>query len=235
MTDERRYGEDEVSEIFALAASEASSSLPTIREPEGLTLAELQAVGSEVGLAPERVAQAAASLDRSVAAVPSREWFGAPVSVGRVVQLPREATDREWQFLLADLRETFAAKGEVSEHAGVREWSNGNLHAVLEETEAGHRLRLGTRKGNASEIVGLGFVGLAMAVFFTIVMFASGKTGGALFIPALFAAAGGTALTATRLSLPKWAAEREAQMEHIASRAQNLLSKPAKEDDEPGD
>ena len=50
MTEERRYGEDEVSEIFEVAAaarpSGGSAHPPSVR---GLTLAELQEIGRENG------------------------------------------------------------------------------------------------------------------------------------------------------------------------------------------
>ncbi len=225
---DRRYREDEVSEIFALAASESGSTVTAPSEAQGLTLAELQAVGSEVGLAPDRVARAAATLDARSEALPRRTSLGSPVAVGRVVALPRAATEREWQFLVAELRETFGAKGKVVSQSGVREWSNGNLHAVLEETNTGHQLRLGTRKGNAIEVTGMGAVGLGMALFLTIAMIVAGKPE-ALFIPVFFALMGGGALAWNAMRLPRWADEREGQMEHIAVRARALLEASAAE------
>ncbi len=64
MPDERRYQEDEVAEIFE-AASVPAISRTGAPSQEGLTLTELQAIGREVGIAPERIAEAAASLVRS--------------------------------------------------------------------------------------------------------------------------------------------------------------------------
>lgn len=226
MTTERRYADDEVREIFARAADSPGTGLPAVTEPEGLTLEELQAVGLEVGLPPERVAEAAAGLDARAMPVPRRTLLGSPVSVGRIVDLPRRATDREWRFLVAELRETFGAKGHVTTHGDVREWSNGNLHAVLEETEKGHRLRLGTFKGNAMEVMGLGGVGIVMALIMGIAMIAKAKTGIELLLPAFFATMGVGAAAANFLRLPRWADEREAQMEHIAARARALLESP---------
>jgi len=223
VTEERKYQEDEVSEIFALAARAGDASLPALPDQEGLTLGELQEVGREVGLAPERVARAAATLDARAGILPRRTLLGAPVSAGRVVELSRAATDREWRFLVAELRETFGAKGHVVSHGNIREWTNGNLHAVLEETEAGHRLRLGTRKGNAMEVVTLGAVGLFMALIMAVAMFSKGKIGLELLLPALFAFMGGGAVGWNFLRLPRWADERERQMEHIAERARALL------------
>jgi hypothetical protein len=233
MSEERRYGEDEVHEIFALAAESHGTAVSARPEPEGMTLAELQAVGLEVGLPPERVARAAASLDTRPEPLARRTLLGSPVSVGRIVDLPRGATDREWQFLVAELRETFGAKGDVTAHGDVREWSNGNLHAVLEETEAGHRLRLGTYKGNASEVLALGGVGILIALIMAVAMVAKAKTGIELILPAFFAAWGGGAIAANAIRLPKWANERDRQMDHVAGRARALLEAgPSRNNDE---
>ena len=231
MADERKYREGEVSEIFALATSAGSTSLPAPADQEGLTLGELQEVGREVGLSPEQVAEAAATLDTRSETLPRRPLLGAPVSAGRVVELPRAATDREWQFLIAEIRETFGAKGEVTSHGNIREWTNGNLHAVLEQTEAGHRLRLGTSKGNAMEVIALGAAGLFMALIMLVALVSKGKLGLELLLPALFALAGGGALVSNFLRLPRWAEERERQMEHIANRARALLEAPPLEKD----
>ncbi|WP_419947491.1 hypothetical protein [Candidatus Palauibacter sp.] len=226
MNRERRYGEDEIRQVFARAAEAAEeerASLPS-RVDGGLTLGELQAVGLEVGLAPERVAAAAAELDAPPRRVPRRKLLGVPISAGRIVDLPRELTDREWQFLVAELRATFDAKGEVKAEGGIREWSNGNLHAVLEQTEAGHRLRLGTRKGDALETTFVGAMFSVMAVIVAFIMVADGREGAALLVPALMGFGGGGVLVANALRLPRWAGERERQMEHVAAWTRNLLS-----------
>jgi hypothetical protein len=97
MTDERRYGEDEVSEIFeATAAARPSSGSAHPAPVRGLTLAELQEIGMEVGVAPGRIADAAAKVDRRRNATPAGTWLGMPVSAGRTMDLPRAPTDREW-------------------------------------------------------------------------------------------------------------------------------------------
>ena len=146
------------------------------------------------------------------------------------VDLPREATARDWQFLVSELRTTFDAKGEVRAEGGIREWNNGNLHAVLEQTKDGHRLRLGTSK--REEAVGMtlmGVVGLGMAVFLSIVLIADGKAGAPMIMPAMLGLGGAAALVAAALRLPRWASERERQMEHIAAWTRDLLSAPPRD------
>ena len=78
MSDERRYTDDEVAEIFEAASrpvaprdEPADSASPT-----GLTLARLQEIGREVGIAPEQIAEAAAALDRRRAPIARRTDLG---------------------------------------------------------------------------------------------------------------------------------------------------------------
>lgn len=217
MTDERRYSDDEVAAIFEAAASSRG-----LASADGLSLAELQAIGGEAGIAPEWIAHAAAALDLRGATAPRRTYLGMPVSVGRTVALPRAPTDREWELLLAELRETFGAHGKDRSSGGLRAWTNGNLHAYVEPTEAGHRLRLGTTKSNAAALGGLGaaalLVGLVMAVF----LLATGELGDASLF-SVIAALGAAITGANALRLPRWAQEREEQMEHIAARARTLI------------
>ncbi len=225
LTNERKYGDDEVSEIFDIASS---------ADEVGLTLGQLQEVGAEVGLSPERVAAAAAALGTDSENLPRRTWLGAPVSVGRVVELPRAATDREWQVIIAELRDTFRARGHVSDHGDTRVWANGHLHAFLEPTESGHRLRLGTQKGGSKEMTIMGATGLAVGLLLLVTSGLDAATFGSTFetlIPVLISLGGGGVLTGNFIRLRRWAAERERQMEHIAQRAKALIGAPAVETD----
>jgi hypothetical protein len=221
MSDERRYGEDEVAEIFEAAANPRGPGLAR-SSAGGFSLAELQAIGGEAGIAPDRIAHAAAALDLRRGAVPRRTHLGMPVSVGRVVELPRAPTDREWELLLADLRETFGAHGKDRSQGGLRAWTNGNLHAYVEPTDEGHRLRLGTLKSNGVALGWVGIVGLVMGLVMLAFLLASGEVGDAMIV-SLVAAMGAAALGANALRLPRWADEREEQMERIAVRARTLI------------
>ena len=224
MAGERRYREDEVAEIFeTAAAARPRADAGALTHAEGLTLEELQAIGGEVGLAPERIAEAAAALDLRRDAW-RRSDFGLPVSVGRTVDLPRAPTDREWEMLVAELRETFDAKGRVGAHGGIREWTNGKLHAYVEPTADGHRLRLGTTKTDGAFVNRMGVLGLLGALVFLVLFFLTGELAEDVVVPLVFALMGGGALGYNALRLGPWAAEREAQMERVAARALALLS-----------
>lgn len=223
MTKERKYDEEEAKEIFGLAVSGDEVGRLPVPTQTGLTLAELQAVGHEIGIDPGRIAQAALALGTRREVLPRRTFLGVPVSVGRIVDLPRALTDREWGILVSDLRETFNARGQVTSHGGIREWTNGNLHVFLEPTATGDRLRLGTHKGNAMAVFTIGAAGLALGLSL-LTLFAFEELGrAAMVIPALMAAFGGVALASNVLRLPRWAREREEQMESIAGRVAGLV------------
>lgn len=130
MSHEPRFTEEEMKEIFehAANASEGRALTPSA----GITLVELQSIGREVGLTPERVAEAAAAVELRRNAVPVRTQFGMPIGVGRTVNLPRAPTDAEWEALVTDLRQTFHARGKEWSSGNARQWSNGNLFAYVE-------------------------------------------------------------------------------------------------------
>lgn len=228
MTDERRYQDEEVAEIFEAAAAARDPGGRSLATADGLTMAELQAIGLEVGMSPERIADAATAIDLRRSALPRRTDLGMPVSVARTVALPRAPTDREWSLLVGEMRETFNARGRDRSSGGLREWANGNLHASIEPTEDGYRFRLGTRKGDALALNRVGAILMLTGLVMLVVLFLQGSLAQELFVPALFALIGAASLTSNALRLPAWAQEREQQMEYIAARAQALI-RPAPE------
>lgn len=219
---ERKYDDDEMREIFEAASREVMPGPTSSAGSEGLTLAELKSIGAEAGLSPARIEEAAAALALRRDVAPTRGTFlGLPLSVGRSVDLPRPLTDREWELLVADLRQTFRAQGRVGSHGSIREWTNGNLHAYVEPTDTGHRLRLGTTKGNAVPFTRLGAGLLALALVLAVSMVLGGdlEDPQRLLGPLMLGLMGGSFVAGSTLTLPSWARERELQMEHIAARA----------------
>ena len=223
MTEERKYQEEEIKEILGLAVRSEQVGPLSIPDERGLTLAEIQDVGREVGVEPGRIARAALALEARRELLPRGRFVGIPVSVGRTIDLPRDVTDREWAVLVGELRATFGARGEVTEHGGIREWSNGNLHAFLEPTATGTRLRLTTRKGNASAMITTGAAGVVLGLALLTLFIFEDLGRASLVIPALMAAFGGGTVVSSMLRLPRWAGEREGQMNHIADRVAALL------------
>ena len=152
MTD-RRYNDKEIAAIFRAASEGPLSPQQEVPPEEGLTLADLQAIGREVGISPAAVAQAAQALDirRETAA---RTFLGLPIGVARTVSLNRWLTDPEWERLVVQLRDVFNARGTTRSDGSLRQWTNGNLQVLLEPTETGHRLRFLLATGMAMIVNG---------------------------------------------------------------------------------
>jgi hypothetical protein len=223
MPDERRYRDDEVAAIFEAASAPEVSRADT-SSAQGLTLTELQAIGREVGIAPERIAQAASSLALRQPAIPRRTELGMPISAAHVIELPRALTDREWALVVADLRETFGARGNDSSQGDTRQWSNGNLHAFVEPTRTGYRLRLGTVKGDGLALNRLGGVSIAMGLVVSLVPLLNGHPMVAIPGLAVLGGMGAGAIAVNALRLPRWARLREQQMKDIAERTRALIA-----------
>lgn len=222
MPDERRYRDEEVRKIFEGATRQPVGGLPA-RTEEGLTLSELQEIGREVGLDATAVASSAAALDTRALAPQPLTSLGMPVAVSRVVPLPRSPTDAEWERLVAELRTTFGARGRVSSAGGLREWSNGNLHALVEPTDTGYQLRLGTVKGDAAPLNVLGAMGVVTGAFTYAALLSSGGLADAFFVPWMIGAAGIAAVVGNAFRLPRWASRREAQMRQVAAKAEAMI------------
>src|SRR5688572_11336733 len=227
MSKERRYEEDEVRQILDLAIGPEGAPAQSLPAVGGLTLLQLQEVGREVGLPPDRVTQAAAAFEGRGESVPRGKALGLPVSVGQVVPLPRNPSDREWELLIAELRTTFGGKGEVTSHGGLREWSHGKVHAFIEPTATGHRLRLTDSNAAVAGILFGGII-LAFALMIFVVLLGKDDPGFKFALPAFFALFGGGLAAGSAMSLPRWAREQEKRMEHISTYAVSLL---AREDD----
>jgi len=159
---ERRYNDKEIAAIFRAAAEEGPQSPQReVARDEGLTLAELQSIGTEVGISSEAVAQAARAVDVRLGAA-SRTFLGLRIGVARTVNLNRRLTDEEWERLVVQLREVFNARGRTRSDGSLRQWTNGNLQVLLEPTETGHRLRFGTLHGGARASIGAGIAVLGI-------------------------------------------------------------------------
>ena len=215
---ERRYNDKEIAAIFRAAAEqEPQNPQREVARDEGLTLAELQAIGGEVGISSEAVAQAARAVDVRLGPA-SRTLLGLPIGVSRTVNLNRRLTDEEWERLVVQLREVFNARGRTRSEGSLRQWTNGNLQVLLEPTETGHRLRFGTVHGAARAAIGAGFGVLGIAAIVAVSGAIWGTLGEAMSGIALMAAAGVGMIVSGALRLPRWARLRERQMEALAAR-----------------
>ena len=219
MSEERRYSEEAIAEIFRQAAEAQADARNRASAADGLTLEEIQEIGAEAGLSPEFIQRAAARLETQATEEPAPTLLGMPVGVARTVQLPGKMTEEEWHALVVDLRRTFNAKGRLHESAAFKEWSNGNLHIMLEPSGEGQQLRMRTFKQSARDLLmaGVGLSTISLVGMLILLLtgaeflesFATMPVLGAGVLMALFGF----------MQIPGWARTRAQQMEDIGRRA----------------
>jgi hypothetical protein len=181
-----------------------------------LTLAEIQELGRELEIPPEAVAQAARSVEQSPRRA-SQRFLGLPIGVERTIALNRWVTEEEWERVVGDLRAVFKAPGKETSHGSFHEWSNGNLHAVLEPTATGHRLRFWTLRGDARASMGTGLAIIGVAAAVGVASLVSGQLGQALPGIALLSVVGLGMVANGAFRLPAWARLRGRQMDSIGA------------------
>jgi hypothetical protein len=240
---ERHYDEDEIREILArateLGPDTGATHRPGLPSPgshgsRGLTLAELEDVGSEAGIPPARIAEAAAELELARSLAPaSKTHMGVSLTAGHVVGLPRMLAEDEWDRFVVRLRDTFGETGTVRTEGSLQTWSNGGLKVLLEPLSDGARLRFqsldNTSKGyvDAGVATGIsaGLLGGALAILAPL----SGKPiplGFLGFILALGVAGGGMwayGRSRAAASMPA----REAQFKALGAEARRIAAADA--------
>ena len=225
---ERRFSDDEVAQIFERAT--LGHALQVTRAAEGMTLAELQSIGREVGIPVEQIRRAALSLGPGEAK-PTQHFLGMTTGVGHTVHLARKLTDDEWERFIVAVRETFNARGTMTSQGSLKQWSNGNLQVFLEPTDAGHRVRFRTVKGDAPATLGGGLLISAVALIgeTTAVLTGVAHDVGLIASFGVLGAIGIGAVATTAFRLPRWVGARKAQMEELGARvsATALESPPA--------
>lgn len=233
MADQRMYDGDEVNEIFSLAAHTLDTAPSTAEARSGLTLRELQEVGREVGLGPDRVAEAAALLEARGESLPRRAFGGGPTGVHRTVELPRELTDREWETLAGELREAFGTTVRMISRGLNHEWTGDDVRAFLEPTGSSHRLRLEARKFPLTVGAAAGAFGVFAGLLSLITSALDAATFGPVLevlLPLLLMAVGAGAVGNDVLRRRRWADDREDLMEHVIDRARKLTEESTPEE-----
>jgi len=216
---ERRFNDAEVAAIFERAAEAQHTSQPLIPLSKGMTLVQLQDIGREIGISPDELARAAKAVELQPQPA-SREFMGLPIGVGLTVDLDRKLTEEEWDRFVVDLRETFDAQGTVTHEGSFRQWSNGNLQALLEPTATGHRVRLRTVKGDARGLIigGLCMFGFAALAFIAALFRGPLDDGGFIAAVGFLAVMGAGMFGMGAFRLPGWARLRRQQMAQVAER-----------------
>src|SRR5690349_20084222 len=215
MTD-RRYNDKEMAAIFRAATEGLPGPRREVPREEGLTLADLQTIGREVGISPDAVAQAAQALDISRGPA-SRTFLGLPIGVARTVNLNRRLTDPECERLVVQLRDVFDARGTTRSDGSFRQWTNGNLQVLLEPIETGHRLRFRTVHGAARASIGAGLAALGVTATVAIATAVSGHLRDAMSGIVFLLAAGVGMILNGAIPLSGWARLRGRQMDALAA------------------
>jgi len=215
----RSYTQDEVREIIRRAAEKTAKMQRSESEDSGLSIEDLKDLAVSTGLDPQVMLDAARSLDRDVDETFEKRILGVKISAAHAIRVEGQLSDKEWQSLVADCRSTFAAKGKVSDQAGLREWSNGNLHVLVEPAGDDSIVRMRTHQGQAQSMMA---GGVAMLLAFTAMILSTYADGGAadnllpqmMIIVALVF--GGGVFAKKRIS--SWSQTRESQMVAIGRR-----------------
>ena len=234
MSADRRYDENEVRQILDLALTEQHGHAPSFSARDGLTLLQLQDVGREVGVPTDRITQAVEAFEARGESVPPGTTLGVPTSVGRIVRLPRNLSEQEWELLVGELRTTFGGTGEMASHGGLREWSHGRLQAFIEPTVAGHRLRVTDSNAAVGGMIMGGVITvLALLVLATVLGSGNAELGSVRFVaPSLFAVLGGGLIAGSALSLRRWIRIQESRMERLGKNAVSLLARNTSAEDQ---
>ena len=215
----RTYSQDEVREIIRRAAETTASRERSQSEDSGLSIDDLRDLAISTGLDPQVMLDAARSLDRDVEETFEKRLLGVKISAAHAIRIEGPFTDHDWHALVADCRSTFKAKGKVHDHVGTREWSNGNLHVLVEPAGEDVIVRMRTHNGQAQQFMGIG-IAIAVSIFVGLgsTFDSSSLTGDPLgnlmlLFGAVFAF---SAFLYTRIR--RWAQTRESQMDAMGRR-----------------
>ena len=215
----RTYSQDEVREIIRRATEATAERERRESEDSGLSMDDLADLATSAGIDPDVMLQAARSLDREVHEPFEKRMLGVKISAAHAIRVEGPFSEEDWLALVADCRSTFEAKGTVQSTAGLREWSNGNLHVLVEPAGSTTIIRMRTHHGAAQRMAGAGAAMSIAAIAMMISAFSDGRPLGDVFsnmiwiVAALFAAGG---LMVTRIR--NWSRTRSAQMEAIGQR-----------------
>ncbi len=118
--DERRFTDQEIHQILKKAVERASSGALVKRE--GLSLAELKAIGEEVGIDPDRLEDAARAVIQRGGNSPN-PVLGSPTVLNFERKVEGEVDPEDTPEILSLIRRTMGQQGEVEEIRGSLEWN----------------------------------------------------------------------------------------------------------------
>jgi hypothetical protein len=112
------------------------------------------------------------------------------------------------------------ARGTVKYDGPFRQWTNGNLQALVEPTPSGHRLLLQTVKGDSRALMrwGIATLGVATATLIAVGVAGSLSNSGSVVGVGFMATMGLAMFAVGALRLPGWARRRRTQIEEVTAR-----------------
>lgn len=165
--DEKRFTDREVHEILKKAVERAPSRV--LVKSEGLSLAELKAIGAEVGIDPARLEDAARSIALGGGNRPN-QLLGGPTVLHFERKVEGELDPKDTTEILSRIRRTMGRQGEVTEIHGALEWSDkgesGERYVTLSSRDGTTTIRASANLTQAAVITFLpgGIVGFIATV-----------------------------------------------------------------------
>jgi hypothetical protein len=164
---DRKFTDREVREILKRAVENAPSR--ALAKTEGLSLSELQAIGEEVGIDPQRLEDAARELT-----VGTRSWIKPVIGAETVLNFERtvdvEFSPDSTHEILSLIRRVMGRHGDVTDVHGSVEWSvkgeTGERHVTVSPRNGGTTIHgsANLTSGFIGTFVPAGIMGL-MATF----------------------------------------------------------------------
>ena len=171
--EDRRFTDREVREILSQAV--ATRPAAGVASAEGTTLEELRAIGSDVGIDPRRVEEAARSLVYDGDTRPNR-WLGGATTVRSERRVEGTFDPEDSPEALAVIRRIMGRQGEVEAIHGAIEWSD-STDAIERHLTISSKDGITTVRGstNLSGFAGIaygtvGSVGFVYGMISTVVM-----------------------------------------------------------------
>ncbi len=115
------FNENEIGAILKRAAELSHDDSDTASM--GLSVEELQQLGTEAGLNPEFILQAAAELQTTRRTPGKKNFIGGPFSYDREIVLDGEISSADWEEMITPIRNTFKDPGLVSTRENTYEWT----------------------------------------------------------------------------------------------------------------
>ena len=227
MSKKRVYTEEEIAEIFRQAASDQEIWKAKNQIKEGLTLEELQKIGSEAGITPAFIERAAAIVGDKPIQVGRETLFNIPFGVSRTHYFPEKFTDAEWENLVVLLRQAYQNEGELYHVGAFRSWKTENVSVIGEPYLDGYRVTLTSslqRFGVSTFSMTLGAISFLISLLFWFQLLFSGQFTWALLAPAIVLSVLAAIVFLPITMSPRWARAEEQRLDQIISGLKSRMS-----------